>query len=511
VSYFVAGILRIILLEASAALLVMRRAFAGVAAARARAATLIVAALAVFAFTNFGQLRGSGPMVHAWEQAHFFLGSKYLAEIGYFDIYKAIFLADREGARRLGDLSETRDLRTFDLVPLASALADGDNVRARFSDERWAAFKEDWEHLSSWPAPWRDVVSDHGNSGSPAWALVALPFVKLCGSEVGGQRVLGALDMVLMVALFAFLFATFGSEAGAVGLTVWALMPFCFDYLAGSILRWDWLFATGMAFGFWRRGKPFVAGAFLGYAVVSKLFPIAFAVALGVWLLAASVRARRLDRALVRVVAGAALAAAIFVAAPCAAFGGTSVWRGYLERIDVTQHEKFYGNQYSLKTVYLQLAESRPREVWEHLFRPREIKQSLARVPAGADATGLLLTRLALTALILLAVVRGGPIEALGAGPFLVYVWLTVNAYYWNMLGLTALSLATRRERLSAGLLALHATLAAFYLYQHLNMGFAEGYFVGLLLLGVIIVWALDALAQRQTAAAAAAAAPQAS
>ena len=116
-SYFVAGILRIMLLEASVALLVLERALdSGATALRARRrwAAYAVAALSVYAFTNFGELHGSNGVVHPWEQYHFFLGSKYLKEIGYFDIYKATFLADREGAQQLRDVRGTRDLHTFD-------------------------------------------------------------------------------------------------------------------------------------------------------------------------------------------------------------------------------------------------------------------------------------------------------------------------------------------------------------------------------------------------------------
>src|SRR5258708_6693411 len=103
-TYFVAGILRIVLLEASAALLLMERAIdRGATALRARRrwGAYGVAALAVFAFTNFGEVHGDNGLVHPWEQVHFFLGSKYLTEIGYFDIYKATILADREGPGRL--------------------------------------------------------------------------------------------------------------------------------------------------------------------------------------------------------------------------------------------------------------------------------------------------------------------------------------------------------------------------------------------------------------------------
>jgi len=500
-NYFIAGILRIVILEASAALLVMERAIDRAATRlrrRRKIASIVVAALAVYAFTDFGELRGGGPLVHPWEQYHFFLGSKYLREVGYFDLYKATFLVDREGPGVLGAVRATRDLHTFDVVDLERGLADAAAVRARFSDERWAELKADWQQLSRWPMRWSDIVTDHGNSGSPAWALVALPFVELFGSSRAGQEALGLLDLLLAVALFAFLAVTFGAETTAVGTTIFCMAPFVFNYLAGSILRWDWLFALGMAMAFWQRRRPFVAGAFLGYAIVSKLFPIFFLVTLGVWLAAEAWRRRRLRPGSFRLFGGVALSAIVFVGASAAAFGGFGIWQTYRERIAVTQQEKFYANQYSLQTVYLQAAASTPSELARGFLKPRVIKQSEPNVDVAQHRTGLLVVRLLLTLLILAAVVRAGSLEALAVGPFLIYVWLTVNAYYWNMLGLTALALAARQfalgDRLSAGLVALHVVWGAYYLYQHLNAGYAEGYFVAVLLLATLLVWAAQAL-----------------
>jgi hypothetical protein len=502
-SHFVAGILRIILLEASACLLVLERVIDVAAVplrARRRWASYAVAALSVYAFVNFGELHGDGRLVHPWEQYHFFLGSKYLREVGYFDLYRATLLADRDGPHRLDRVTRTRDLHTFDLVDVDRALADGAAVRARFTDARWDAFKSDWASLSRWPAPWNDIVADHGNSGSPAWAVVALPFVELFGCSPAGQTALGALDLVLVALLFVFLVRAYGAEAGAVGLVIFCLTPFTFDYLAGSILRWDWLFAVGMAFACQRRGRPALAGAFLGYAIASKLFPLFFAAALGLWLVVDTVRRRRLHPHLLRFAAGATAAAVIAVAASSAAFG-TSAWRGYGERIAVTQAEKYYPNQYSLRTVFLQLVESTPHEIATGLFKPAVIKQSLPRVSADADRPGLVAVQIALTAAALVAIARGGAEEALAAGPFLVFIWLTVNAYYWNMLGLTALVWAgaqLERRRLSVPLVGVHAIWGAYYLYQHLDMGFAEGYFVALLLLGLLVVWATSLISRRR-------------
>jgi hypothetical protein len=196
---------------------------------------------------------------------------------------------------------------------------------------------------------------------------------------------------------------------------------------------------------------------------------------------------------------GAAAVGLAFVLAGSALFG-PSIWRDYRARIDVTVNEKYYPNQYSLKTIFLQAAESTPSELAGNVFKPQVVKQSLDEVDIGAHRGGFLALQLALTALVLFAVAGASAMEAIAIGPFLVFIWLTVNAYYWNMLGLTALVWAARQldrpSRLSLPLVALHASLAAYYLYQHLNWRFAEGYFMGLLLFGVFLSWTLPASAR---------------
>jgi hypothetical protein len=299
----------------------------------------------------------------------------------------------------------------------------------------------------------------------------------------------------LMVVMFGFLARTFGSSATAVGLVIWCLAPFCFDFLGGSILRWDWLFALGMAIGFMKRNRPAIAGAFLGYAIISKLFPIFFALAIGVRYAVDAIRRRTIDPALVRLVAGATASIVGFVLASAIAFGGFSIWGEYRERIGVAQHEKYYPNQYSLETVYLQFAESTPHNLAHNLIKPAEIKQARSDVAVGDHVIGLTIVRIVFTLLVLLVIVRLEPLEAFAAGPFLIFIWLTVNAYYWNMLGLSALLLADqqfRTRRISFALIALHVMWASYYLYQHLTWQFAEGYFVSLMLIATLAAWVVQ-------------------
>ncbi|MBI3183186.1 MAG: DUF2029 domain-containing protein [Myxococcales bacterium] len=499
-NHFISGIIKIAILEGSCALILLDRLLAPEKERARRIAFALIAGLSVFAFANYGQLRGGGWMVHHWEQFHFYLGAKYQKEVGWFDLYKAVILADRESAHALDGLTHTRDLHTFEVIPVAQALEDAPRVRAKFSDERWTDFKDDWRRMLGTPANWAAILQDHGNSNSPAWAIVAHPIARLLPLAQASQVLIGWLDFALMAILWWFIYRTFELRVASIALTVFAAVPIVFDYLAGSFLRWDWLFATGMCLCFMKRGRWATAGAFFGYAVATKLFPIFFGVALLVQAVLQTIRERRIAPRYLRFGAGAvgSLLAAVIVAS--AMFGGPGVWLEYKRRIDVTREEKFYANQYSLKTVFLQLAYSSPDEFLSGWAAPREIKQGRPDVDIKDHTLSFLAVQLLFTLLVVLALARAGDVAAFALGPLLVFTWLVVNMYYWNMLGFLALGLAMRKERPPLyALFGLHAILALFYLYQHTNHGYAEGYFVALLLCAFVVAFAAaEAVALRQ-------------
>jgi NO-binding membrane sensor protein with MHYT domain len=248
------------------------------------------------------------------------------------------------------------------------------------------------------------------------------------------------------------------------------------------------LFALGLATCFLKRRQYATAGAFFGYAVATKLFPIFFGVALGLRAVFEFRRTRTFSVDYRRFLLGTVVSGAACVAIAAVMFG-PSAWVEYAQRIQVAQVEKFYAIQYSLKTVFLQVAAGSPDLVAQGLF-PGTLMQQHAEIDVANYGLAFLLVRLIFTALIAGLARRADDVEAFTLGPLLVFTWLTVNMYYWNMLGLLALGLMLRRDRdkpALALLIGLHGTFMFFYLYQHLNRGLTEGFAVAVLLAGLII------------------------
>jgi hypothetical protein len=511
------------------------------------------------AWVGGGVALGKLPLVHQWEQFHFYLGAKYQREVGWFNLYKAAVLADQETVHVLGEMPTTRDLTNFEQVPLDVALRDAAQVRARFSDEQWQAFKNDWATMARlWPMNWTSVMNDHGNSNSPGWAIIAHPITRLIPLSAKGQALLGWIDMLLMLGLWLAVWQSFGHRAASVGLFMWAAPPLVFDYLSGSFLRWDWLFAIGLAACFLKQKRYTWAGGFFGFALVTKLFPLFFGVALGLRALFVWRETKVFKKEYLRFGVSAAAVGAVAVVLSTLMFGG-SAWKEYAQRIEVAQVEKFYAIQYSFRSVYLQHA-AMPLQRWGEAIFPPELAQRRADVElckgssdsaaagtcsrelkgcgdghafamncsASGDCTctrdgvstrsftnpnacaqtaqvfeqecgypkdysfGFFIGRLLMSLLILVLIRRAEDVEAFLLGPLLVFTWLTVNMYYWNMLGFLALGLLLRSERPQQRsafgmLIGLHVVFMTYYLYQHLNRGLTEGYAVAWMLTALII------------------------
>ncbi len=483
-NHFIAGIIKIILLEASLGLLLIDRLVDGKWEKQRKWVARILAFVMVLAWCNFGGLRGDFGLVHHWEQFHFYLGAKYQAEVGWFDLYKAAIVADRESTHILDGLKETRDIATFEVVPIEQAMADAPRVRAKFSDARWAEFKDDWRKMISNSGGWDRILMDHGNSNSPAWALIAHPIAELLPLNNFNQTLIGWLDMVLMGVMWFFIFKTFGERPALIALFIWAAMPIVFDYLAGSFLRWDWIFCLGMAICFMKKERWATAGAFFGFAVATKLFPLYFGVCLGIRAVFVIRREKNIPARYKRFFVGTVTTGLAAVLLSAAMFGGFWVWKEYKQRIDVARDEKFYSIQYSLQTVYLQFTNSSVQELANTgVLFPSEIKQERRDVEIKNQAAGFFLIKLLFTMLVVVLLLRADDIQAFTLGPLLVFIWLIVNMYYWNMLGFVALSLFLRKDKPPLGaLIGLHAILMFTYLYQHLNRGFSEGYAIAVCL-----------------------------
>ena len=164
---------RILLLVALAGLL-FTLARRGVISRRHRVLDLAVLVGALASYPNFGVLHPTqsgyrSGHIHYYDAFHYFMGAKYLPELGYSGLYEATLVAGRElGA--FGGINYIRDLTTY--VPRPTTTVAPEPIRSRFSRARWETFKRDLAFFGPRIDAWPELLVDRGYNDPPPRALL---------------------------------------------------------------------------------------------------------------------------------------------------------------------------------------------------------------------------------------------------------------------------------------------------------------------------------------------------
>jgi hypothetical protein len=434
---------------------------------------LLIAALSVANFFNFGLLRG-GRHVNNWEQFHFFLGSKYLKELRYDKIYEAAIAVAREERIAHAEPLKYRDLTTFNMRRTLLSSRRETEARKRFTPERWREFCRDVGFLYR-----AAYLRDHGNTGSPAWAVVAGLFTQTLPLNNAATRVFGSLDLLLLGILFVVVGKTFGKRSLALTMTVGLSVPLVYHSLGGSILRMDWLFALGMSLCLFERGRFRTAGVFLGYAVASKVLAAAMVLPLGLLFLAQAVRERHIDRDHLRYMLFALIGLTSFVVLSALYFADIELWRDYASRIYENFQADYFRRQHSFRDLFLQTVHS-PSSAWQLV--PDQIAAADRTVSIDQVRGGFVAAQILLIAGLVFVATRNPVRVAFALGPLLIFVLLATNRYYWQTWMISAIALAPtyRRDwRHTAFLALILAWLGAGHLLLLTQIGAARAAYAG--------------------------------
>ena len=304
---------------------------------------------------------------HVWEQYHYFVGSKYFRELGYDGLYRCAAVAQDElgRVRTVGELTgmpTVIDLRgevrrpgrlirnlgvDNTLVPAATALADPEACRSRFSAARWEAFKGDvrFFRLAAGPEAWEQMQRDHGYNPPPGWTLAGSAVANLRSAGMAWQRALGMIDAAFLMATFGALWWAFGWRACAAGSVFWGCQAFSpYYWTGGAFLRQDWLFWLVLSVCLARRRWFALSGAALAYASLLRVFPVLLAIG---WAVAAAshfARHGRLAPEHRRMAVGALAAAAVLVPLSMAAAGAGSYAAFYRHTIQLHARTQLTNN-----------------------------------------------------------------------------------------------------------------------------------------------------------------------
>lgn len=253
--------------------------------ARARSAALWL--LVAVAGANYARWGPETPFerVDAYDLLHYYVNAKYFDELGYYDLYPCLILADHENDGPWWDEGRTYMAQHEGghvLNPIGHAVARGRHVRdTRFTPERWSAFEHDALVLSRdlWMGGaevWQQMIIDHGYNGPPAWALVGGPIATLVPVEA--VKWLGWLDVVVLVGALVLVARAWDRDTAAwVALFLLVTYSTRWPTITWVLLRYDYVALLLAATAAARLGRGSAAGALVGFASALRLFPVLWA------------------------------------------------------------------------------------------------------------------------------------------------------------------------------------------------------------------------------------------
>jgi len=231
--------------------------------------------------------------IDAYDVLHYYINAKYFDELGFYDLYPAVMLADLENDGPFfdgGPVYMAQDADGHAKQPIRHAIERGRAVKTqKFSDERWAAFTHDTLYLMRVVGCreknrkgechselndqlWRQLIQDHGFNGTTVWTMIAEPITQVVPIEY--LKWLGQIDVVLLGA--AILSVAWAYDGTAALFTLlWLAVSYStrWPYLSWVFLRYDWLAGLILATSFLKKGRPFLAGLFAGWSAVLRFFP----------------------------------------------------------------------------------------------------------------------------------------------------------------------------------------------------------------------------------------------
>ncbi len=240
----------------------------------------------------------------------YFLGPKYFKELGYDVHYECAAAAQMENGTRLAEWG--RDLRTNKIQRPIQKLATPEARRAcrnRFSESRWASYKEDVATFRGWHGRegWKRRFRDHGYNGTPVYQAIAGVVANAVELNHRNMVILALLNLWMVLVMFGGVIKAFGWRFG---------LLFCLLFftnfmerwlLGGAYLRYEWVTAVVIGVSCLKLERYAAAGALFAFAAGVKIFPVLLFAGIGAAVIWDLVERRGIKPEYRRFIAGAAI------------------------------------------------------------------------------------------------------------------------------------------------------------------------------------------------------------
>lgn len=329
---------------------------------RARSDRAILAALGVVALFaaishyNFGRFHRDGAFLHYHEFYHYYMGSKYIPELGHDGLYAATHRALVENDDSLaGSIPLVKNLRSYEREGQAVSWERSASVARVFSERRWQEFREDVRFFQARiPANWwQFVLIDHGFNATPFWTMVASSLSTHLPLHDGSLYALAALDLLLIAAMLLLVRYAFGTKTCLLlAIFVFANFFGVFDITGGAFLRQLWLAALIGFVCFFKKGRLVLAGLCLAVAALDRVFPLLFGLLPAFLFVKETVGRRSLRHAQSRFIAALAGSLVLLGGLSAVTSGETAAWKGWYGKIRA-HNQCFYINQIAMRNLFV--------------------------------------------------------------------------------------------------------------------------------------------------------------
>jgi len=241
--------------------------------------------MGVLCFLNLGRAQfhdassGLPTFLHHYDMRTYFPIAKYFDELRFDGVYAASVAVVADDLGDLEALASTplRNLRDHEVRSVAESREYIEEVRARFSPERWALFKTDIQYF-------RDTMSDggflgsmndHGGNATPVWFASARALFGFLPASNFSLWVGVLADALLVLLAFASLWWAYGPRTAFIAMTAFGTMDFYMfgTNWFGAALRHDWLALWCLGVAMLKKERFAFAGAFLVWAALIRAFP----------------------------------------------------------------------------------------------------------------------------------------------------------------------------------------------------------------------------------------------
>ncbi|MBW2282379.1 MAG: hypothetical protein JRG82_16695 [Deltaproteobacteria bacterium] len=243
-------------------------------------ALAVLAAASLFAYLNAFEMHGALGASHPFEFYHYYVGAAYFPELGYTGLYEASVIADLEDdPEHFDPRARVLNQRTYEYERRGQVRMRADEIKARFTPERWIDFKRDIAYFRSRaPQVWRSsrLQRDHGYNGTPVTTALLGGLARLVPAVPVGSFISAAawLDPLIVLGAGAWIARMAGLTAGLLFVFLWAVNPFnAYGYTGGAYLRHLWLVAFALSIVCLSKGRAAISGALAALAAGLALFP----------------------------------------------------------------------------------------------------------------------------------------------------------------------------------------------------------------------------------------------